>query len=112
MSVLQAGIKIKASEKIGFELQARLLMPIFYAGANFRLVSNRGGEHECFCHQCCFSGSFYSRNGICDKIALNCHLRFACHLPSRHLAFGRHYMLRPSFNGHLAFGSHLACGRH
>jgi hypothetical protein len=29
------GIKIKASDRIGLRLQARLLMPIFYAGANF-----------------------------------------------------------------------------
>jgi len=29
------GIKIKASERIGLRLQARLLMPIFYAGSNF-----------------------------------------------------------------------------
>ena len=38
---LAAGIKIKASERIGFKLQARLLMPIFYAGANFN--SGTGG---------------------------------------------------------------------
>lgn len=35
------GIKIKASERIGLRLQARLLMPIFYAGANFN--SGTGG---------------------------------------------------------------------
>jgi|WetSurMetagenome_2_1015567.scaffolds.fasta_scaffold265356_2 hypothetical protein len=29
------GIKIKASERVGLRLQARLLMPVFYAGANF-----------------------------------------------------------------------------
>jgi hypothetical protein len=29
------GIKIRASERIGLRLQARLLMPIFYAGTNF-----------------------------------------------------------------------------
>jgi hypothetical protein len=38
---LAGGIKIKASERIGFRLQARLLMPIFYAGANFN--SSTGG---------------------------------------------------------------------
>jgi hypothetical protein len=38
---LAGGIRIKASEKIGFRLQARLLMPIFYAGANFN--SSTGG---------------------------------------------------------------------
>jgi hypothetical protein len=32
---LAGGIKIKASERIGLRLQARLLMPIFYAGTNF-----------------------------------------------------------------------------
>jgi hypothetical protein len=32
---LAGGIKIKASERIGLRLQARLLMPIFYAGASF-----------------------------------------------------------------------------
>jgi hypothetical protein len=35
------GIKIKASERVGLRLQARLLMPIFYAGANFN--SGTGG---------------------------------------------------------------------
>jgi hypothetical protein len=35
------GIKIKASERIGLRLQARLLMPIFYAGGNFN--SGTGG---------------------------------------------------------------------
>jgi hypothetical protein len=35
------GIKIKASERIGLRLQARLLMPVFYAGANFN--SGTGG---------------------------------------------------------------------
>jgi hypothetical protein len=35
------GIKIKASERIGLRLQARLLMPIFYAGGNFN--SSTGG---------------------------------------------------------------------
>jgi hypothetical protein len=38
---LAGGIKIRASERIGFRLQARLLMPIFYAGANFN--SSTGG---------------------------------------------------------------------
>jgi hypothetical protein len=38
---LAGGIRIKASERIGFRLQARLLMPIFYAGANFN--SSTGG---------------------------------------------------------------------
>jgi hypothetical protein len=38
---LAGGIKIKASERIAFRLQARLLMPIFYAGANFN--SSTGG---------------------------------------------------------------------
>jgi hypothetical protein len=38
---LAGGIKIKASERIGFRLQARLLMPVFYAGANFN--SSTGG---------------------------------------------------------------------
>jgi hypothetical protein len=38
---LAGGIKIKASERIGLRLQARLLMPIFYAGGNFN--SDTGG---------------------------------------------------------------------
>jgi hypothetical protein len=38
---LAGGIKIKASERIAFRLQARLLMPVFYAGANFN--SSAGG---------------------------------------------------------------------
>jgi hypothetical protein len=38
---LAGGIKIKASERIGFRLQARLLMPVFYAGGNFN--SSSGG---------------------------------------------------------------------
>jgi hypothetical protein len=38
---LAGGIKIKASERLGFRLQARLLMPVFYAGANFN--SSTGG---------------------------------------------------------------------
>jgi hypothetical protein len=38
---IAGGIKIKASEKIGFRFQARLLMPIFYAGADFN--SSTGG---------------------------------------------------------------------
>jgi hypothetical protein len=38
---LAGGLKIRASERIGFRLQARLLMPIFYAGTNFS--SGTGG---------------------------------------------------------------------
>jgi hypothetical protein len=38
---IAGGIKIKATERIGLRLQARLLMPIFYAGANFN--SSTGG---------------------------------------------------------------------
>ena len=38
---LAGGIKIKASERIGLRLQARLLMPVFYSGANFN--SSTGG---------------------------------------------------------------------
>jgi hypothetical protein len=37
------GIKIKASERIGLRLQARLLMPLFYAGGNFN--SGTGGTN-------------------------------------------------------------------
>jgi hypothetical protein len=32
---LAGGIKIKANDRLGFRIQARLLMPIFYAGTNF-----------------------------------------------------------------------------
>ena len=38
---LAGGLKIRATERIGFRLQARLLMPIFYAGTNFS--SGTGG---------------------------------------------------------------------
>ncbi len=32
---LAGGVKIRATERIGLRLQARLLMPVFYAGTNF-----------------------------------------------------------------------------
>jgi hypothetical protein len=38
---LAGGLKIRATERIGFRLQARLLMPIFYTGTNFS--SGTGG---------------------------------------------------------------------
>ena len=38
---LAGGLKIRATERIGLRLQARLLMPIFYAGTNFS--SGTGG---------------------------------------------------------------------
>ena len=38
---LAGGVKIKATDRIGLRLQARLLMPVFYAGTNFS--SGTGG---------------------------------------------------------------------
>lgn len=38
---LAGGLKIRVTEKIGFRMQARLLMPVFYAGTNFS--SGTGG---------------------------------------------------------------------
>ena len=32
---LAGGVKIKASERVGLRLQARLLMPLYYAGTYF-----------------------------------------------------------------------------
>jgi hypothetical protein len=40
---LAGGIKIHATEKIGLRLQARLLMPIYYAGTYFTIGSGGGG---------------------------------------------------------------------
>jgi hypothetical protein len=40
---LAGGIKIRASEKVGLRLQARLLMPLYYAGTYFSLGTGGGG---------------------------------------------------------------------
>jgi hypothetical protein len=40
---LAGGIKIRATERIGIRLQARLLMPLFYAGTYFTVGSGGAG---------------------------------------------------------------------
>lgn len=40
---LAGGIKIKASERIGLRLQARLLMPLYYAGTYFSIGTGGSG---------------------------------------------------------------------
>jgi hypothetical protein len=40
---LAGGVKINASEKIGFRLQARLLMPLYYAGTYFSAGTGGAG---------------------------------------------------------------------
>lgn len=40
---LAGGVKIKASERIGLRLQARLLMPLYYAGTYFSFGTGGGG---------------------------------------------------------------------
>ena len=39
------GVKIKVSEKIGIRLQARLLMPLYYAGTYFYVGTGGGGAN-------------------------------------------------------------------
>jgi hypothetical protein len=40
---LAGGVKIRASEKVGLRLQARLLMPLFYAGTYFSVGTGGAG---------------------------------------------------------------------
>jgi hypothetical protein len=40
---LAGGVKIRASEKVGLRLQARLLMPLFYAGTYFTVGTGGAG---------------------------------------------------------------------
>ena len=40
---LAGGIKIRATDRIGIRLQARLLMPVYYAGTYFTIGSGGGG---------------------------------------------------------------------
>jgi len=40
---LAGGIKVRATDRIGLRLQARLLMPIYYAGTYFSIGSGGGG---------------------------------------------------------------------
>ena len=40
---LAGGIKVRATERIGLRLQARLLMPIYYAGTYFSIGTGGGG---------------------------------------------------------------------
>jgi hypothetical protein len=54
---LAGGIKIKASERIGVRLQARLLMPIFYAGGNFN-ASTGGTSMNVSATSVAFQGDF------------------------------------------------------
>jgi hypothetical protein len=54
---LAGGVKIKATERIGLRLQARLLMPIFYAGANFN-ASTGGTSMNVSATSVAFQGDF------------------------------------------------------
>ena len=40
---LAGGVKIKASERVGLRLQARLLMPLYYAGTYFTFGTGGSG---------------------------------------------------------------------
>ena len=42
---IAGGVKIKVSEKIGIRLQARLLMPLYYAGTYFYVGTGGGGAN-------------------------------------------------------------------